>query len=63
MAITIGQLVYWTDPDDDLCSNFARVVAIHGECITLEMVDNGHVEALAEELEVIDESPAKEVRP
>lgn len=46
----IGPRVYWSDPDDALCSGYGRVVSIMDDVVTLEMDSGGEVECYLSEL-------------
>jgi len=47
-----GDEVYWTDPDDDLCSDYFTIHAILDSNVVLLVDDSGNcrVEAFAHEL-------------
>ena len=58
-ALEVGQRVYWSDPDDNLCSGYGTITKINGEddpdadedtTAFLAMESGGEVEALLHEL-------------
>ncbi len=46
----VGDKVFWTDPDENLCSGDYVIVAIHGEIYALANESGSEVEALLHEL-------------
>ena len=55
-ALEIGDVVYWKDPDEGICSGYGRVTAVVGDkdlevvFYRLKMNDGGETEALRSEL-------------
>jgi hypothetical protein len=46
----LGSRMYWTDPDDGLCSGWGVVTQIEGDIITIAKDDGGGAEVFAHEL-------------
>ena len=57
--LTVGQRVYWDDPDEGSCSGYGTVVELQYEpvdedtIVSLKMEDEAEVEALPHELTVL----------
>ncbi len=54
MKFNVGDEVYWTDPDEGVCSGYGIVKDVtpfkNGEIYCLKMKDGGELDALEEEL-------------
>ena len=49
-VLEIGDRVWWNDPDEGSCSDWARVTEIREDMVRLESERGSEIEALAEEL-------------
>lgn len=54
---SVGDMVFWNDPDDHMCSGVFRIVEIRGETYRLQDPEGSLVEANADELEPRPTSP------
>jgi hypothetical protein len=52
----IGDYVYWSDLDDNLCDTPGHIVDIRGDIYVLKMDSGGEVEAFRDELSYVDPS-------
>ena len=50
MDIKVGDKVFWKDPDEGICSGYAKVLEVNGEIYFIIKNDGGELEALKHEL-------------
>ena len=50
MKYSIGDEVFWNDPDEGTCSGYGKVTEVNGEIYSIKKNDGGELEAFEHEL-------------